>query len=522
MAFEGALSRDGADDRAPAEPATLALPPQARPPAAESLRHPVLTTRPAAPRGRSRAHADRIVVIGDTLLDRDTTGQVNRLSPEAPIPVVEAMSTVSRPGGAGLTALLAAHYGKQVVLITALADDDPADDLRRMLRDAGVELIDHGLTGTTPVKSRIRAAGRSLLMLDGAPPPGRIVRELSTEGAAAIAASGSVIVSDYGRGITSVASVRSALAEAASRVPLVWDPHPKGAAPVPGVRVVTPNAREAAHFTGTPQGGDLNAQTQQARELVRRWSAASIAVTLGDRGAMLVEDQDLPALVVPVPERAAGARPADSCGAGDVFAARTAVQLADGALLSEAIIGSVWAASAYVTAGGPAGLAAATPVREAADGRSVDALELAARVRAAGGTVVATGGCFDLLHRGHISLLEQARQLGDCLIVCLNSDESVSRLKGQSRPVVTMPDRALVLSALQSVDAVVVFEEDTPLRLLERLRPHIFVKGGDYSNMVIPEAKAVRAWGGEVVTVPYLAGRSTSSLITRAVRGANA
>ncbi|MCM0679138.1 D-glycero-beta-D-manno-heptose 1-phosphate adenylyltransferase, partial [Micromonospora phytophila] len=181
------------------------------------------------------------------------------------------------------------------------------------------------------------------------------------------------------------------------------------------------------------------------------------------------------------------------------------------------------AASAYVAAGGAAGLhREAAPARPpAAPG---PAEELVARVRADGGTVVATGGCFDLLHAGHVATLQAARRLGDALVVCLNSDRSVRGLKGPERPVHTETDRAKLLAALDCVDAVVVFDEPTPHTVLSRLRPDVWVKGGDYSGdgaPELPEAELVRAWGGRVVTVPYLAGRSTTATITAARQRGN-
>ncbi|MGW7193986.1 D-glycero-beta-D-manno-heptose 1-phosphate adenylyltransferase, partial [Streptomyces sp. NPDC054838] len=152
--------------------------------------------------------------------------------------------------------------------------------------------------------------------------------------------------------------------------------------------------------------------------------------------------------------------------------------------------------------------------------RERDPFALAREVRARGGTVVATGGCFDLLHAGHVGLLESARRIGDCLIVCVNSDASLGRLKGQGRPLNPLADRMRVLEALGSVDAVAPFEEDTPARLLGRLRPDVWVKGGDYSAGELPEAEVLRQWGGQAVVLPYLDGRSTTSLAHRAARAA--
>jgi rfaE bifunctional protein nucleotidyltransferase chain/domain len=218
----------------------------------------------------------------------------------------------------------------------------------------------------------------------------------------------------------------------------------------------------------------------------------------------------------------------DTCGAGDAFAAAATVGLADGEVLSEAVAEGVRQASAFVSAGGAAaaaeGLLARGGAGHAAAGstladpdRGVPAL--LARVRAVGGTVVATGGCFDLVHPGHIATLQAARRLGDCLVVCLNSDDSVRRLKGPDRPISPEADRARVLSALTGVDAVVVFDEDTPERVLAELRPDIWVKGGDYAGGELPEAELVRSWGGQAVVVPYLDGRSSTGLVTAARRG---
>jgi D-beta-D-heptose 7-phosphate kinase / D-beta-D-heptose 1-phosphate adenosyltransferase len=222
----------------------------------------------------------------------------------------------------------------------------------------------------------------------------------------------------------------------------------------------------------------------------------------------------------PLAVPAAAAPGGDPCGAGDRFASRAATSLADGATAEEAVQAAVAAASRFVAAGGAgafardAGAAAPRPDAERAPGD--DALALAEAVRAAGGTVVATGGCFDLLHPGHIRSLEAARALGDCLVVCLNSDASVRRLKGDGRPVVGQADRAAVLRALRCVDAVMVFEEDTPAAALERLRPDVWAKGGDYAGRELPEAAVLERWGGQAVVLPFVDGKSSTRLIEEA------
>jgi rfaE bifunctional protein nucleotidyltransferase chain/domain len=199
----------------------------------------------------------------------------------------------------------------------------------------------------------------------------------------------------------------------------------------------------------------------------------------------------------------------DTCGAGDCFSAAAGLALRDGRLLTEAVTEAVHRAAAFVASGG---VHDDEGPPEAGQQRVWDVVR---RTRERGGTVVATGGCFDLLHAGHISLLRQARALGDCLVVCLNSDASVRGLKGPGRPVVGEQDRARVLAALDCVDAVMIFEERTPVEVLERLRPDLWAKGGDYAHMDLVEAQVVRRHGGEVVVLPYLEGRSTTLLVER-------
>jgi D-beta-D-heptose 7-phosphate kinase / D-beta-D-heptose 1-phosphate adenosyltransferase len=463
-----------------------------------------------------RRRGGPLVVVGDALLDRDLDGRAERLAPDAPVPVVDDPTERPRPGGAALAATLAARLdGREVVLVTALARDEPGAVLRELLELAGVTVVDLGLAGQTPEKVRIRAGGRPLLRLDRGGRPGR-PGPLDDPGRRAIAGAAAVLVSDYGRGVPAEPGVRAALQGRRARTPLIWDPHPNGPAPVPGARLATPNRAEAERFVAEAAGEGLAAVTARARALAERWAAAGVAVTLGAGGALLVAGTGAP-LVVPAPAAPGG----DPCGAGDRFAAAAAGLLADGALPSEAVVGAVAAASAFVAAGGAATVGsprrgtAVSPPRGAAMER---ALAVIGRVRAEGGTVVATGGCFDLLHAGHVATLRAARALGDCLVVCLNSDDSVRRLKGHDRPLVPEADRVAVLEAIGCVDAVVPFDERTPEAVLERLRPDVFAKGGDYALADLPEAAVLAGWGGQAVVLPYLEGRSTTELMKEVVR----
>jgi rfaE bifunctional protein nucleotidyltransferase chain/domain/rfaE bifunctional protein kinase chain/domain len=463
-----------------------------------------------------------MVVIGDTVLDRDVHGGVERLCPDAPAPVLDERQASERPGGAGLAALLAARSGRAVVLVTALADDAAAARLAAMLTAAGVSLHALTLHGPTPEKVRLRSGGSTLLRLDRGGEPARCGQP-AAPALDALDAAEVILVSDYGRGVARQPALRAAVAQA--RAPVVWDPHPNGPAPVAGVRLATPNEAEVRRLAGATHDQDrLTAAIRGARELRRRWRSGAVAVTMGGAGALLSHAGPAP-LVVPPPARVDG----DSCGAGDQFAVAAAGALADGALVTEAVEAAVARATEYVAAGGVRAALATAVTSDGAPraggprpaGIGPEAAgAVVARVRAAGGRVVATGGCFDLLHAGHVATLQAARELGDCLIVCLNSDASVAGLKGPDRPVTPQADRARLIAALGCVDAVVVFDEPTPHAVLSWLRPDVWVKGGDYGGEAdLPEADLVRRWGGQTVLVPYLAGRSTTTLIAATRNG---
>ena len=459
-----------------------------------------------------------LVVVGDAMLDVDAVGGTTRLCPDAPVPVVDDIVEHPRPGGAALAAVLAARDGLDVTLVTAWGDDADGDRLGDLL--GGVSLVRVPYSGATPVKYRVRTGGQSVVRLDRGTAVGEY-GAVPAGASAAVAEADAVLVSDYGRGITGLEPLRAVLTGRPPRVPLVWDPHPRGSAPVAGCTLVTPNAGEAAdwaaRYGGPVPGTDtltpLGATARRAERLVEHWSARAVAVTLSARGALLSFGSGTPAMT-PAPRGDC----LDSCGAGDRFAVSAATALAAGRMPSEAVCEAVQAASAYVAAGGPATLRPSTAPMPSSEAATVE--DLLHAVRGSGGTVVATGGCFDLLHAGHVATLRDARRLGDCLVVCVNSDASVRRLKGPGRPLVPAADRSRVLEALEYVDAVVVFDEDTPVEVLRRLRPDVWVKGGDYAGQDVPEAAALASWGGQTVVVPYLQGRSTTGLVRSAATSA--
>ncbi|CRZ15696.1 PfkB family carbohydrate kinase [Mycolicibacterium neworleansense] len=443
-----------------------------------------------------------LVIVGDSMLDVDIEGSATRLSPEAPVPVVDADRVWERPGGAGLAAVLAARVESEVVLVTAVADDTDGQRLAELLTASGVTVVALPMAGSTVCKTRIRASGQSMLRLDRG--DGIVAgKDLPAEAADALGRARAICVADYGHGVSAHPGLRRLLEHNGNRVPLVWDPHPRGAQPVPGCWLVTPNQVEA--------------QQNSAETLRRHWRARAVSVTLGERGAA-VSTEDGRVADITVPFTPAASARSDTCGAGDRFAVAATLSLAEGKSTVEAVTEAVCAASRFVAAGGAVGVSA--PGRIGSIGGSPEftavlgeVTEVRDRLRRRGGRLVATGGCFDLLHTGHVRLLHRARQLGDTLVVLLNSDTSVRALKGASRPVMSQADRARVLCALACVDAVVIFDETSPEYQLEQLRPDAWVKGGDYTGADLPEAAVVRSHGGDVVLLPTIAGYSSSKLI---------
>ncbi len=452
----------------------------------------------------------RIVVIGDVLLDTDLSGGAGRLSPDAPVPVVDVDAVQRRAGGAGLVARMLHSDGHDAVLVTVLGDDQAATLLRAELE--GVTLVAGPSGAPTPVKTRVRASGQPVVRFDEgcATPP---VPGCSEEMLAALEGADAIIAADYGRGLLANDEVRTRLAALAGSVPVVWDPHPSGSRPVAGVAAVTPNLGEALRFADV-RGSGTQGAVAAAEVLIRLWGSRAVLVTMGEHGALVAAAGLLPQ-VVPAPRVTAS----DPCGAGDRFASALAVALAEGAPIDAAAQQATEAAAHFLGSGGVGSMGRdRAPVPEQLPVDGLDALAVARRTRESGGTVVATGGCFDLLHAGHARTLAAARRLGDCLIVCLNSDESVRGLKGESRPIIKQEDRAELLAALECVDAVLVFGESTPENAISRLQPDIWVKGGDYAAEDLPEAALVSSWGGRTVTVPYIPARSTTKLAAALAR----
>jgi D-beta-D-heptose 7-phosphate kinase / D-beta-D-heptose 1-phosphate adenosyltransferase len=463
----------------------------------------------------------RIVVIGDAVLDEWMYGSAQRLCRDAPVPVVEVRGDEPAPGAAANTAANVANLGGNVALISRVGTDAAGAELRTVLRHRGVA-DDLVLTDdvSTPSKHRLVCDENVVARYDrGSPstPPPELVRRLIAALHDAAKGAHAVLVCDYGYQLIGPDLV-AALAGVcqASNIPLVVDAHDFRSWTDFSPTAVLPNATEAAHLLS------LDAPTTRAAlldtygpQLLDRSGADMVVVTLDRDGAVLHRRGYTPyrAYATPVPV-------SQTTGAGDTFAAAFTLSLASGAAADVALDVAQAAASVAVRSIGTTICTKHDLVRQLnGDGGPFLAAEQLARnidrERANGRRIVFTNGCFDVLHRGHVAYLQQARQLGDTLIVAVNSDSSVSRLKGPGRPVNCVEDRVAVLSALSCVDYVTVFDEDTPVRLLELVRPDLYVKGGDYTANMLPETPIVERLGGRVRILDYVEERSTTALIDR-------
>ena len=477
---------------------------------------------PAALAGLVAERAPRVLVLGDAVLDIWLHGAAHRLGRDAPVPVVELRGRESVPGGAGNLAANLAALGGAVTLLTVVGDDPDGAVLLDALRARGVDVaaVVRDPRRRTPVKHRLASAGHTVARFD-AEPDGPLDARVEAGLCDALAGAGgydAVVVADYGLGVLTGA-VRAALHRARPRR-LVVDAHEPATWAGLAPDLVTPSVAEAAGALGEPVPvADRPAWgVARRRELVARLGGPDVLLTLDVDGALL-----LPAGTGPV-RRARAACPAPpslACGAGDTFtAAATLARCLD--VPAEAVLG-VAQAAADVACAEPGTVVCDTAALTArlahADrGRVLthpDLLAVLAEHRRRGHRVVFTNGCFDVLHRGHVAYLRQARALGDVLVVALNSDASVSRLKGPQRPVNPLADRAGVVGALECVDLVTSFEEDSPVGLVEQVRPQVYAKGGDYTPQMLPETPVVERLGGQVRILDYLSDHSTTAIVDR-------
>lgn len=464
----------------------------------------------------------RVLVVGDAMLDRYYEGPVARISPEAPVPIVKVASTFERLGGAANVALNVASLGVGVTFLAYVGADADADALRARLAEAGVDArLVTAEAARTIVKLRVLSQRQQMLRLDfedGFADENH--DDLLEAFRAALVDHDLVVLSDYGKGtLARVADLISA-ARAADR-PVVVDPKGTDFARYAGATAITPNASEFFAVAGRPT--DEDDLGRRAASLRERLSLEHLLVTRGERGMSLFE-ADGRRLDIPTEAREVY----DVTGAGDTVIATLAAVLAAGASFADATRLANLAAGIVVGRKGTAAVtfdelaALATP-----HGALIDpdlALRRIAEAKARGERIVMTNGCFDVLHAGHVDYLERAKALGHRLVVAVNTDASVARLKGPTRPVNSLEHRSVVLQALKAVDWVLPFDgshlpdgtfEDTPRDVILAVAPDVLVKGGDYSIDTIVGAEEVMAAGGEVRVLPFVDGLSTTSILSK-------
>lgn len=477
-----------------------------------------------------RLSSARILLVGDFMLDRYIFGSTQRISPEAPIPILHYAKEECRLGGAGFVLAAMTALEAKVRAVGLAGDDSAAGDMERRLREVGVEQLHLLRVPGRPTVTKTRLLGSSedrtphqmirLDVEDSAPLSDEIEQRLIDLSIAAMKGVGLVCLEDYNKGVLS-AKVCQAIIQAARQrgIPVLVDPaRVNDYGKYRGATLLKPNRLEAERATG------LSARTPEqyprvAEALLDALDLEAVVITLNEKGAYLATRDDVRELLTGRPREVA-----DGTGAGDTVLAMLAAARASGAGYSDAV------ALANVAGGLEVERLGCVPVtkQEVMDDlytidrqssgkqRELGAL-LAdlARDRAAGRKIVFTNGCFDLIHLGHVSYFRFARQQGDRLVVAVNTDASIQRLKGPNRPIVSEQDRLAVLEELESIDYLIRFDDDTPLKLIEQVRPDVLVKGADYKVEQVVGWDRVASWGGRVALAPLVDGRSTTNVIQR-------
>ena len=470
--------------------------------------------------GSSTQHA---LVIGDVMLDRYMIGEVGRISPEAPVPIVLLKSQNERAGGAANVAANLALLGIKTHLIGCVGDDAEAASLQKLIHAIGVDTTSIIASKNRPTiaKTRILGGHQQMMRLDqeSALPfsESENAQILSAFKTQFMQKPAIVILSDYAKGLLSESVCQHIITECkAQKITVLADPKGRDYNKYKGATALTPNKKETAEACHTNvSDAEL---ISKATALKNSLGLQFLAVTRGEEGISLIDEN--------THHIAASAQKVfDVSGAGDTVIATLAAGLMHDLAPLQAL------QLANIAAGVVVGKVGTVPITRsdlidalsAAQGLSqankvCDLPHLLQKVenwKASNQKIVFTNGCFDLLHAGHVTYLEAAKKRGDKLILGLNTDRSVSALKGPARPVVNEQDRARVLAALESVDAVILFDEDTPLNLINAIRPNIIAKGSDYCESQVVGGKEVQSWGGEIALIELVEGRSTSNIIAK-------
>lgn len=462
-------------------------------------------------------HKAKVLVVGDVMLDRYWHGKATRISPEAPVPVVKVNGSEDRPGGAANVALNIAALGAAATIAGITGQDEAGDELTRRLTAAGVLCHFQASTDApTITKLRVISQHQQLLRVDFEQPfSAEDVDVLVVHALAALDHTQVLVLSDYGKGSLSDTQslIKAALARA---IPVVVDPKGRDFEKYRGATVITPNLSEFEAVAGVCSSEDeLIRRGQQLRQDLE---LEALLITRGEHGMTLLQDNKVP-FHLPAQAREVF----DVTGAGDTVVSVLAAALAAGESLQTGTALANLAAGLVVGKLGTAAISGPELRRaiqlQEGNGRGVMSAEQLARVvedaKAHGEKVVFTNGCFDIIHAGHVGYLAEARKLGDRLIVAINNDDSVKRLKGPGRPINPVDRRMAVLAGLAAVDWVVSFADDTPEALLRQIRPDILVKGGDYSVDGVVGGEFVHSYGGEVRVLNFLDNCSTSAIVEK-------
>jgi len=465
----------------------------------------------------------RVLIIGDLLLDCYIHGSVDRISPEAPVPVLLRAKHSTVPGGAANVAMNAAALGCAVSLVGLVGQDTSAQELRQAIARQNTISLDHLVDDAdwvTITKTRVLSGRQQIVRIDDEPSiivPPVIQEKLIASALTALDAADVVVCSDYAKGVLSDEVLQAVIQAANLRgIPVVVDPKRKDLSAYKGAQLITPNRKELSSATGLPVGTDT--EIHFAALAAQEQFGGDVLVTRSEEGMTLLERNGrMTHAHVPKSEVF------DVSGAGDTVVATIAAMISAKADLQTAMVIATNAASIVVGKLGTATvsraeLSAALKSKIEKDGVIASLAEARSIIEAwrhHGARIVFTNGCFDLLHPGHIALIRAAAQEGDKLIVALNSDDSVRRLKGVERPLQDEQARATVMGALRDVDLVVIFDEDTPYETIAALKPDILVKGADYTEDQVVGGDVVKSYGGRVVLANLVSGRSTTSIVKK-------
>jgi D-beta-D-heptose 7-phosphate kinase/D-beta-D-heptose 1-phosphate adenosyltransferase len=471
----------------------------------------------------------KVVCAGDIMLDRFVYGEVSRISPEAPVPVLRVSRQESMLGGAGNVVRNLKALGCDVRFFGIVGDDPAGEEVEKALSSLPGDgsTLEREAGRQTTMKTRFVAGGQQLMRADVE--TAGVIRDatidrLLTKFSGALAACSAVILSDYAKGLLDGPHAGKFIQAARSAgKPVIVDPKGRDFKRYRGATVVKPNLAELRDATGMPVSDDSSREAA-ARVLLRQIAVEFLLVTCGPAGMMLVaQDGSVTRF------RAVAREVFDVSGAGDTVAAVLATGLGSGASITAAVEAANLAAGIVVSKLGTAVVSRSEMLQHIRQRSAVNAGEkimqadeIAGRMRTWADRKLRVGfanGCFDLLHLGHVSLLETARAHCDHLVVAINSDDSVRRLKGAGHPIQDQTSRALVLAAMQCVDSVVIFDEDTPIDLIRTIRPNVLVKGRDYRSEEVVGVEFLPDWGGELLLVDLVPGQSTSRIVSRISSG---